>query len=149
MSVFGVSAILVCTWLYSSTTSWPGTAVIVPAVATGAIIAGGSLRGADRLGRIARFAPTQWLGNTSYSLYLVHWPIIAIATQYAVSPLPLRSEIELVALSVVASALLYYAVENPIRRSAWLAKHRLATFVFGGVLIGLSFATIYWHLSHY
>lgn len=145
----GAIAVLASTWFYSSTTLWPGTAVIVPVVATGLIIAGGSLRGPDSFGRLVQFAPVQWLGNISYSLYLVHWPVIAIATQYAIAPLPLHSEVELVALSVLLSAALYYAIENPIRRSQWLAKRRLLTFVFGAVLIGLSFAAIYWHLSHY
>jgi peptidoglycan/LPS O-acetylase OafA/YrhL len=145
----GLVVVLLCTWFYSSSTLWPGAAVILPVVATGMIIAGGSLRGAERAGRLIRFAPIQWLGNISYSLYLVHWPIIAIATQYAIAPLPLHSEIELVALSVALAAALYYAIENPIRRSRWLAKRRLVTFIFGAVLIGLSFAAIYWHLNHY
>jgi peptidoglycan/LPS O-acetylase OafA/YrhL len=145
----GVVTVLLCTWFYTSTTLWPGVAVIAPVVATGMIIAGGSLRGPDSFGPIAKFAPVQWVGNISYSLYLVHWPVIAIATQYAIAPLPLHSELELVALSVVLSAALYYAIENPIRRSRWLAERRLLTFAFGAVLIGLSFAAIYWHLSHY
>ncbi len=145
----GVVAILVCTWVYSSATLWPGTAVIAPVLATSAVIAGGTLRGPNRLGRLATFPPGQWLGNISYSLYLVHWPVIAIATQYSTSRLPLRSEIELVGVSVVISTALYYAVENPIRRSSWLATHRLVTFGFGAAMIGCSFAAIYWHLSHY
>ena len=63
-------------------------------------------------------SPISVVGNISYSLYLVHWPVIAIATQYAIAPLPLHSEIELVAVSVALAALLYYAIENPIRRSS-------------------------------
>jgi peptidoglycan/LPS O-acetylase OafA/YrhL len=149
MEIIGVGALLLCTWFYSSSTLWPGAAVIVPVVATGAVIAGGSLRGPDRFGAFANFAPTQWVGNISYSLYLVHWPILAIAAQYAISPLPLHSEIELVALSIVLAAILYYTIENPIRKSTWLANHRFVTFAFGAVLIGCSFAAIYWHLSHY
>jgi peptidoglycan/LPS O-acetylase OafA/YrhL len=144
-----VVAVLLSTWFYSSTTLWPGTAVIVPVAATGLIIAGGSLRGPDNFGSLVKFAPIQWLGNISYSLYLVHWPVIAIATQYAIAPLPLHSELELVALSLVLSAALYYAIENPIRRSKFLASHRLVTFACGAAMIGLSFAAIYWHLSHY
>jgi peptidoglycan/LPS O-acetylase OafA/YrhL len=128
---------------------WPGTAVIIPVVATGMIIAGGSLRGPNSFGRLTKFPPLQWTGNISYSLYLVHWPIIAIATQYSIAPLPLHSEIELVVLSVALAAVLYYAIENPIRRSRFLANRRIVTFAFGAVLIGLSFAAIYWHLSHY
>jgi peptidoglycan/LPS O-acetylase OafA/YrhL len=149
LATVGVAAILLSVWIYSSSTSWPGTAVIVPVVATGMIIAGGSLRRPNDSGRFVKFAPIQWAGNISYSLYLVHWPVIAIATQYAVAPLPLHSEIELVALSVVLAAILYYAIENPIRRSKWLASHRLFTFAFGAAMIGLSFAAIYWHLNHY
>jgi peptidoglycan/LPS O-acetylase OafA/YrhL len=145
----GLGVILLCTWFYSSSTLWPGSAVIAPVVATAVIIAGGSLRGPGGFGRLANFPPLQWVGNISYSLYLVHWPVITIATQYAIAPLPLRSEIELVLLSVGLAAVLYYAVENPIRRSRWLAKQRTLTFVFGAILIGLSFAAIYWHLSHY
>jgi peptidoglycan/LPS O-acetylase OafA/YrhL len=145
----GLVVILLCTWFYTSATLWPGSAVIVPVVATGAIIAGGSLRGPDSFGRFAKFPPFQWLGNISYSLYLVHWPVLTIATQYAIAPLPLHSEIELVLLSVALAAGLYYAIENPIRRSRWLVQRRAVTFVLGALLIGLSFAAIYWHLSHY
>jgi peptidoglycan/LPS O-acetylase OafA/YrhL len=145
----GLLAVFLCTWFYSSATLWPGTAVIIPVVASGMIIAGGSLRGPGSFGRLVNFAPVQWVGNISYSLYLVHWPVIAIATQYAISPLPLHTEIELVALSFVLSAVLYYTIENPVRKSKWLASRRLVTFVCGVALIGFSFAAIYWHLSHY
>jgi len=145
----GLLTVLFCTWLYSSATLCPGTAVIIPVVASGMIIAGGSLRGPDSFGRLVNFAPVQWVGNISYSLYLVHWPVIAIATQYAIAPLPLRSEIELVAISIALAAVLYYALENPVRRSKWLASRRLVTFVFGVTLIGLPLAAIYWHLSHF
>ena len=145
----GLIAVLLSVWFYTSSTLWPGSAAIIPVCGSGMIIAGGSLRGPDAFGRFMKFAPVQWMGNISYSLYLVHWPIITIATQYAFSPLPLRSEVELVALSIAFAAVLYYLVENPIRRSKWLANRRLVTFAFGAVLIGLSFAAIYWHLSHY
>lgn len=149
LAAVGLIAILLCTWFYNSSTLWPGSAVIVPVVATGLIIAGGSLRGPESFGRVVNFAPLQWLGNISYSLYLVHWPVIVIAMQYSITPLPLHTEIELVAISVALSAVLYYAIENPIRRSRWLAERRALTFLFGAALIGLSFAAIYWHLSHY
>ncbi len=149
LAIVGALAVLFATWIYSSSTLWPGSAVVLPVAATALIIAGGSLRGTGNFGRLVTFAPLQWLGNISYSLYLVHWPVLAIATQYAVAPLPLHSEIELVALSVVLAAALYYGVENPIRRSQLLMRHRALTFVFGAALIGLTFAAIYWHLHNY
>jgi peptidoglycan/LPS O-acetylase OafA/YrhL len=149
LALVGAIAVLLATWFYSSSTLWPGAAVVVPVAGTAMIICGGSLRAPGSFGRLVTLAPIQWLGNISYSLYLVHWPVLAIATQYAIAPLPLHSEVELVALSVVLAAALYYAVENPIRRSQLLARHRTLTFLFGAVSIGLSFAAIYWHLHHY
>src|ERR1700722_3952549 len=53
----GVVTVLLCTWFYTSTTLWPGVAVIAPVVATGMIIAGGSLRGPDSFGPVAKLPP--------------------------------------------------------------------------------------------
>ena len=148
LATAGGATILLCTWIYNSSTLWPGSAVIAPVLATAAVIAGGTLRGGLNSGHLIEFGPVQWLGNVSYSLYLVHWPVIAIATQYATAPLPLRSEVKLVLLSVFLSATLYYLVENPIRKSRWLSRRRAVTFGVGAFLICLSYGAIYWHLSH-
>jgi peptidoglycan/LPS O-acetylase OafA/YrhL len=148
-AIAGLVVLLLCAWFYSSSTLWPGSAVIAPVAATGAIIAGGSLCGPGGFGGFVKFAPIQRLGDTSYSLYLVHWPVITIATQYSIGPLPLGSRLELLALSVVLAAVMYYSIENPIRRSKRLVKSRALTFALGAVLIGCSYAAIYWHLSHY
>lgn len=147
--ILGLVVLGLCTWYYTSSTLWPGYAVIAPVVATGAIIAGGSLRGPNGFGGFVRFAPIQWMGNISYSLYLVHWPVIAIATEYAISPLSLGDRIGLIALSIALSAATYYAVENPVRKSQLLVNNRWLTFALGAVLIGCSYAAVFWHLSHY
>ena len=145
----GLVGILLSTWFYSSSTSWPGSAVIVPVLATGAIIAGGTLRESSDPGRIVGSLPIQWTGNISYSLYLVHWPILIIASEYALKPLPLRSEIELVVLSFAVAGLTFYLIEKPFRRAKLLVERRSLTFGLGVVLTALSYATIYWHLHHY
>jgi len=147
--VAGIIVLLLCAWFYTSATLWPGSAVIAPVLATGAIIAGGSLNGANGFGGFVKFAPLQWCGDISYSLYLVHWPVITIATQYALGPLSLESRLELVALSIALAAAMYYTIENPTRKSSLLAKNRPLTFAFGAFLIGCSYAAIFWHLSHH
>lgn len=48
------------------------------------------------------------MGNIPYSFCLVHGPVIAIAMQCVVPPLPMRGELELAALSIDLSAMLYY-----------------------------------------
>jgi peptidoglycan/LPS O-acetylase OafA/YrhL len=149
LGIVGVVIILASAWTIKPSTPWPGSAALVPVFATGLVIAGGTLRQSSGFGVVANFVPVQWLGNISYSLYLVHWPILIIAEQYSISgTLPLRSEVGLVALSLAVSAVIYYAVENPIRRSRLLKRNRVLTYLMGAGLIGISYAAIYWHLHN-
>jgi peptidoglycan/LPS O-acetylase OafA/YrhL len=80
----------------------------------------------------------------------VHWPILIIAQEYSVdNSLPRHTELELVGLSIVIAAAIYYAIENPIRRSRLLKGHRVLTYAMGASLIAISYAAIYWHLHHF
>lgn len=139
----GYLVIAGATWAFSESTPWPGSAVMVPVLATGAVIAGGTMRQSQGFGVVTRSTPVQWFGNTSYSLYLVHWPIIIIATEFAVQPLSTRSNVLLVLSSIIVAAISYYVIENPIRRSQVLKRSTLATFMLGAAMIGASYLAIY------
>jgi len=59
------------------------------------------------------------VGDISYSLYLVHWPIIALIKNAWVgqdAELPLTIRLFALALSFVAALLLHHFVENPMRK---------------------------------
>ncbi|MGO9173869.1 MAG: acyltransferase family protein [Rhodomicrobium sp.] len=57
------------------------------------------------------------LGDISYSLYLVHWPLFALATNaYLGETPPLSTRIWLLVTSIILAVILYTVVENPIRR---------------------------------
>ena len=144
----GYLVIAGATWAFSESTPWPGSAVMVPVLATGAVIAGGTMRQSQGFGVVTRSTPVQWFGNTSFSLYLVHWPIIIIATEFAVQPLSTRSNVLLVLSSIIVAAISYYVIENPIRRSQVLKRSRLATFVLGAAMIGASYLAIYLEIRH-
>jgi peptidoglycan/LPS O-acetylase OafA/YrhL len=150
LGIIGVLIILVSAWVIKPTTPWPGSAAIVPVFATGLVILGGTLRESSGFGVVTNFLPVQWVGNISYSLYLVHWPVLVIAMEYSVNgTLPRRTEVELVALSVAIAAAIYYALENPIRRSKLLRGNGYLTYAMGACLIAASYAAIYWHLHHF
>ena len=125
-------------WLITSTTPWPGSAVIAPVLATGLVIAGGSMRVSASPGLLVRSGPVQWLGKVSYSLYLLHWPILTIAAQYSLAPLSRPVELGLVALALLASALSYRFIEDPVRRSSLLKGRSELTYLMGAALIGIS-----------
>jgi peptidoglycan/LPS O-acetylase OafA/YrhL len=60
-------------------------------------------------------APMKWLGDCSYSLYLVHWPIFAIIKNSTVGPLPATYQYAALGLSLLAGWALYRWVETPVR----------------------------------
>lgn len=149
LGLVGLTALLICTWVYTSATLWPGVAVLAPVMGTGAIILGGSLVRAEGFSGLVNWRPLQWLGDLSYGWYLVHWPIIAIATQYSLGPLRLESRLQLLLLSLVVAAVVYYAVDRPVRRSAWLKGHLGFTYLMGALLLTLSYSAVVWHLHNY
>lgn len=72
---------------------------------------------------------TQYIGNISYSLYLWHFPVVILGSAYLTQAAPSR----IVALglgAVVFSVLSFHFVEDPIRRSNWLARKKSATASF-------------------
>ena len=91
----------------------------------------------------------QWFGAISFSLYLVHYPIIQIAVQHGFGqPLSTWTNVGLVDLSVQVAAVSYYVIEQPFRKFKFFLNHRWATYVLGALLIGASYAAIYWHLHN-
>lgn len=68
-----------------------------------------------------KISPVRWmarLGDMSYSLYLVHWPLLAFAANAWVSPVPLHVRMGLVFFSLLFAIALYRWVEDPVRKIA-------------------------------
>ena len=79
------------------------------------------------IGRALRAAPVQWTGRRSFSLYLVHEPVIiatAFALRESLSPLLLLALG--VPLALLASDLFFRAIERPSHRLSRAAGRRLA-----------------------
>jgi len=145
----GLLAILASVWWVTSATLWPGAASIVPVVGTAVMIAGGTLSASKGYDLLTDHPIVQWIGLISFSLYLVHWPIFAIATEYSSHSLSWGVNLLFVALSIALAAILYFSVESPLRRQPLLVRHRALTYAMGVALIGLTYSAIYWHLAHY
>ncbi len=136
MTWAGVGGILLAAILYTSATPYPGIAIILPTLATGAVIAGGMVasprRGAEViLGRRSAL----YVGEISFSLYLWHFPVLIIATQAIGHPLGWQAKVALCGLAVVLGVATYHLLENPIRHSPRLSAHRSTSIGFGAVII--------------
>lgn len=58
-----------------------------------------------------------WIGNSSYSLYLMHWPVIAFANNAYMGDQPASVRIMLIAIGVALGLALYYGVERPVHKA--------------------------------
>ena len=73
--------------------------------------------GSARARALLRAAPLQWLGKVSYSLYLVHLPLLlALMHMFADSPRRLYALAALPPLALLAAGLFYRCVEAPSQR---------------------------------
>ncbi|MCE5234247.1 MAG: acyltransferase [Mizugakiibacter sp.] len=96
--------------LSSHALSTYGVGLTAVELACAVLIAGLLVPGAHPLKRLFEWAPAVWLGRLSYSLYLVHWPIVRALLE---TNLPAWQRIPLsAALSLGAAWLLYALVER-------------------------------------
>jgi peptidoglycan/LPS O-acetylase OafA/YrhL len=100
---------------FDGATPWPGAAALVPTFATATLIAVG---GRGFWHSVLTVMPLRWIGRISYSLYLVHWPVIVV---YRNSAIPDGGWLECMRLGGAAiglGLLLYVLVEDPFRDGA-------------------------------
>ncbi|WP_062303997.1 acyltransferase family protein [Demequina subtropica] len=99
---------------FTSTTLHPGPMTLIPVVGTALILAAG-----DPAGRIAPRAlvslrPVQRIGDWSYSLYLWHWPLIALAPFVVDDATSKPVTLSILAASFVLAYASYRWVERPV-----------------------------------
>jgi peptidoglycan/LPS O-acetylase OafA/YrhL len=140
----GLAGIVGACVFYSLVTVFPGFAAAVPVVSTVLVIMSGASPAKAGPLLVLGTRPLQFLGLISYSLYLVHWPILVL-TQAAVGAyhtIPVWGSTVLVAASIPIAWALYRFVENPARNAGWLKRADWRPIVGAGlgsaVLAGLA-----------
>jgi peptidoglycan/LPS O-acetylase OafA/YrhL len=144
----GIAGILASAALYSGRTAFPGWAALLPVSAAALVILAGATPARFGPQRVLGMRGFQFVGLISYSLYLVHWPILQL-TQSALGPAPLPTwaTVLLAAAAVPVAWLLYRLVEDPARRARPLAGARprrslLGAGVAASITAGLAAAAI-------
>lgn len=107
--VAGFALIVISVVFYTQATAWPGLNALLPVL--GAVLV---LLAAKQNSLLSGLEITQWLGKTSYSLYLWHWPF-SVALFY----LGLQGEPLWIILAILCSVLFgwlsWFVVEQPSR----------------------------------
>ncbi|HEX2274581.1 MAG TPA: acyltransferase family protein [Acidimicrobiales bacterium] len=113
-------------------TPFPGTAALLPVGGTAAVIAFGCRDPRAGAGALLRLRPFQVVGKLSYSWYLWHWPVIALAPAVAGRRLGVGPNLVLAAVSGLLALATVRAVEDPVRFSPWVTRRPARTLVVAG-----------------
>ncbi len=124
--------------LVAPTALWPGPAALLIVLPTSFLVwSGGSPE--SRLDAVLGWSPVQWVGARSYSIYLWHWPPIAIADA-AAGGIEISTAILITVASILPAAWSYRYVEHPVRYSAGLRRSSGLSLSVGANLTGVGVA---------
>jgi len=145
----GLGCVLISAFLYTAQTAFPGSAALLPVLGAGAIIIGGEYGGRFSLAALLSVKPLRFIGDISFSLYLWHWPVITIAKESSLTGAIGKPETCLMlVISFALSVITYYAVEQPLRRSALLRRGGAwPSFALGALLIAAVVCLCSWELG--
>lgn len=89
-----------------------------------------------------------FVGDFSYSLYLVHWPLLAFANNIWLTPVPTEVRIALLCLSLVLGYLLYRTVEKPLWRAPiQFSMRAFAVIGASSAALGIAAVLVGWFAS--
>jgi peptidoglycan/LPS O-acetylase OafA/YrhL len=145
LALAGLLGIAIAVHTYSERTLYPGTAAILPCVATGALIITGDDSRPALVNRVLGWRPLVFVGLISYSLYLWHRPLFVLVAYYHIEPLSPASIVILLGVLGLLAAASWRFIEQPIRKRALLHTPRalLASAVAGSGAILLA-GTVLW-----
>jgi len=139
LAASGLFLILYSVFAYDAATPFPGIHAFVPSMGAALLLHSGER---TAVGALLSGRAIVFIGLISYSLYLWHWPLLALSRQYLGRELAALEVTGCLALCGVLAAASFRFVEVPFRRrgadsnrsTQWMAV-RVATATLGVLLI--------------
>ncbi|MDO8145655.1 acyltransferase family protein [Isoptericola sp. 178] len=125
----GLAMIVAAVLAYDSATAFPGYTALLPTVGTALVIAADADDTRTGPGALLRVRPVQWLGDTSYSAYLWHWPLVVIVPFAIGRELTAADMLAVLAVTLLLAAVSRRYVEERLRWQPLLTRRLAATFV--------------------
>lgn len=118
LGAIGLAMIVMAAAFFDAISAFPGWIAALPVLGTAAVIYSGGMSGTNSfVHRALGSTVPRYLGGTSYSLYLWHWPLIIFAGFWTGSDHGLYSGALLIAGSVVLADLSKRFLEDPIYKA--------------------------------
>jgi peptidoglycan/LPS O-acetylase OafA/YrhL len=117
LSIVAIALMAFAIFFYAPDTPFPGLAALPPCLGAAILIYLGMSPSQPVVSRVLGWPPFVAIGLISYSLYLVHWPLMVLTRFALARPMTtLESAIALAACFAIAG-LMYVLVERPLRRA--------------------------------
>lgn len=123
---FTALATLIATLAFPPAAPHPGAGALIVVAATAVL-----MLGAIDFGTSAPIRAMVFLGDISYSLYLFHWPLFAVANQVYAEAVPIPVTALLCAAALILSTLSWRFIEQPFRTAHGTARHRVILLAGG------------------
>jgi peptidoglycan/LPS O-acetylase OafA/YrhL len=120
LAVSGMVGILSSMLVLNKDSSFPGLAALPPVLGSALVILGNSHH-LTLVARLLSLSPLTYIGKISYSLYLWHWPVLAMGKYAYDGAMPVSLTTLLIGCSFLLAISSFHFVENPIRRRRLLA----------------------------
>lgn len=115
LSLAGVAFIAISVALFKETTIFPGASALLPCLATGALLIGGIGNSRSLVAQALAWTPVRKVGQASYSIYLVHWPVFVFTRYFLVEREAPGYTVFLLVLSFALGFAFWRFVEQPFR----------------------------------
>lgn len=130
----GLGLIVYAVLSFDQTTVFPSYNALAPCLGAVLIIDACNPRGS---GILLRNRLAVWIGLRSYSLYLIHWPIVVLFRYWTEDEFTAGEQLGMAALALLAAAFMYRFIEQPFRRPQRTRIHTAGNrrFVLANVLV--------------
>lgn len=137
LSILGLALVLIPMFLYSKLITFPGLFALAPCMGAFIILAIGA-NGATRTLQVLQWPWLMWIGKISYSLYLVHWPIVVFVRYLSNgSEFNDLTKYLIVLASFLCAIFLWRIVELPFRSKVF---NRKKVFINAGLAMSVTAA---------
>lgn len=135
-SYLGLALVLVAATAQPLLGPFPGLAALLPVLGAVLLLQRPVQGVAEQL---LASTPMVWLGQLSYSLYLWHWPVLALLRYYTgAQALDISSSLLFITLTFLLATLSYYWVETPLRVRHTRLKQTLAYGLLASAILATS-----------
>lgn len=133
LSILALALILIPAIIISSSNEFFGIPATFP-IFGAALMIWVNLSSTGTLANVAlTFPAVKFLGKISYSVYLVHWPVLIFGRYISVMELTVETRLALLLISILFGWLSWRFIETPLRKSAALLRISGVRFVLGTI----------------